>query len=245
MITCAHRKQHGDIVWFNWNSHAAKFDGTPEVEFGSTGIAVSRAGAQWIQSKIREMKVYHWDVELLKVLRPGNAKACFVFPSVGHYGLHESGILGVDKVRASHWDAWYVQEGVAPKEVGDKNRQLWIWTDRKKGNKKNVELLGEVILDDEDSFPQLEWKTYFRRDPKTLDEPIASSAWVAKYGRPPPQPLSQEEMREKFDLSRMVKWHGGAGHGTRKQREWRHQVMLAKFRVFTEDVFQAMSMEYT
>ena len=52
-------------------------------------------------------------------------------------------------------------------------------------------------------------------------------------------------MREKFDLNRMVKWHGGAALGTRKQREWRHQVMLAKLRVFTEDVFQAMSMEYT
>ena len=83
----------------------------------------------------------------------------------------------------------------------------------KKGNKKNVELLGEVILDDEDSFPQLDWKTYFRRNPKTLDEPIASSD--SSKGRPPPEPLTQEEMREKFDLARMVKWYGGQKHGAR------------------------------
>ena len=116
---------------------------------------------------------------------------------------------------------------------------------QQKGPQEYVELLGEVTLHEEDKYAQLDWKTYFRRDPKTLDEPIASSAPKPKYGRPPPEPLTQEEMREKFDLARMVKWHGGASHGARKQREWRHQVLMVKFRIFTERLFEAMSMEYT
>ena len=101
-----------------------------------------------------------------------------------------------------------MQEGVAPCKPGHKNRQLWKWTGiKQQPSPKSVELLGELILNDEEKFDELDWKTYFMRDPSTLDEPIATSD--ASAGRPPPEPLTQEEMREKFDLARMVKWHGG------------------------------------
>ena len=238
------RGKHGDIVWFDWNSHETTSPAAPNIHFGITGIAINRAGAKWVQSKIPEMQVWHFDCELLKHLQRGQAKASFVYPSVGHYAGHKSGILKGEKVRETFWDSWYVQEGVAPCKPGHKNRQLWKWTGiKQQPSPKSVELLGELILNDEEKFDELHWKTYFMRDPSTLDEPIATSD--ASAGRPPPEPLTQEEMREKFDLSRMVKWHGGAGHGARKQREWRQQVMLAKFRVFTQHLLEAMSMEYT
>ena len=48
---------------------------------------------------------------------------------------------------------------------------------------------------DEDLYDELDRKTYFIRDPKTLDEPIATID-INKFGRPPPEPLTQEQMRE-------------------------------------------------
>ena len=141
------------------------------IDFGSTGFAISRAGAKWIKSKMPEMQVWHWDIELIKHLQKGNAPACFVYPSIGHYAGHKSGILKGDAVRESTWHLWHVQEGVAPCKPGHKNRQLWKWTGIKQApSPKNVELLGEVILHEDDMSEELEWKTYFVRDLNTLDE---------------------------------------------------------------------------
>ena len=209
---------------------------------GSMGLAITKAGAAWIRGQMPQMKVWHFDVELLVVLREGKGKASFVFPSVGHYGAHPSGILPHDEVRVGDWDAWYVQEGVVPCKPNHQNRQLFTWTGIADGwSPKNVKLLREVVLDDENLWDELDWKTYFMRDPSTFDEPIA----IKEKGRPPPEPLTQEQMRDMFDQGRMVKWHGGEKAGNRRQRDWRHQVRLAEFRIFTQRMWEAMSMEYT
>ena len=243
MVTVAKREDHGDILWLNWCSNAGRRPAAPVVTNGSMGLAITKAGAAWIRDQMPQTKVSHFDLQLLSVLRKGTGKASFVFPSVGHYGAHGSGILLHDKVRVGEWDAWYVQEGVVPCKPGHQNRQLFKWTGIADGwSPKNVQLLREVVLHDEDLYDALNWKTYFMRDPSTFDEPIAISE---KKGRPPAEPLTQEQRREMFDQSRMVKWHGGEKHGHRRQRDWRQQVRLAKFRVFTQCLYEAMSMEYT
>ena len=106
-----------------------------------------------------------------------------------------------------------------------------------------MELIGDVILHDPVVWPDMDWKTHFARDPN-IEEPIAFERRPDVHPRYAPQvPLTQEQMREQFDQSRMVQWQPGGGY--RRQREHRHQVMLAKMRVFTEHFYEAMTMEYT
>ena len=133
------------------------------------------------------MRVWHWDVELKKRLDLGHGKASFVYPSVGHYTKHASSILKGNATRIPTWSAWYVQPGVAPFEPHHKDRQLWRWlapSERKQG--KKVGLVGITGLN-EAEWPQLDWKTFFKRDPK-LREPIASWQASGNTQAPPKAP---------------------------------------------------------
>ena len=152
------------------------------------------------------MTVWHFDVELKKRLELGKAKASYIFPTVGHFETHASGILKHNATRKSTWGAWYVQEGVAPKYFWHVDRQLWRWNPSEKegGGKGEVSLVTVISLD-EPNWPKLAWKTFSKKS-QTLREPIASQGAASdSKGAPPPEPLTQEEMREQFDMDLMVK----------------------------------------
>ena len=189
-------------------------------------------------------KVWHWDVELKKRLEQGKAKASFIFPAVGHYMEHSSGILKQGATRESAWNAWFVQQGVRPSLVSDRVRELWRWRDAPQGpQRERVSHITTISLE-EHEWPKLAWKTFFRREPK-MREPIAShDAKGNPENQPPPEPLTQEQMRSQFHMDKMVLPTDSA-HGTRKQRDYRHQKMVAKLRVFTQSVWEAMSNDST
>ena len=186
-----------------------------------------------------------WDIELKKILQSGDAKASFIFPSVGHFAVHRSGILRNSKERKPEWGAWYVQEGVAPdpNDDGHIDRQIWWWSPSPTPlpRKTTETSLATVAVLDEGNHDMLNWKTYFKRNPK-LKEPIDSGMPFGPGSAsvpPPPQPLTQQEMRDMFDVEKMV-MPADAEHGTRKERANRNQRMLAKFRFFTQSWSEAM-----
>ena len=244
LVTAAHRLQVGDLVWFCWDEDVEKEKGSPDPQHAITGIAVSIPGARWIKEEITKTKVWHWDVELKKLLEQGKAKASFIFPSVGHYTKHSSGILKQGATRETFWGAWFVQQGVRPSLVSDRVRELWRWRDAPQGpQRERVSLVSAISLE-EHEWPKLAWKTLFRRDPK-MREPIASyDAKGNPENQPPPEPLTQEQMRSQFDMDKMV-LPTDCAHGTRKQRDYRNQKMVAKLRVFTQSILEAMSNDST
>ena len=206
LVTVARRKEVGDIVWFCYNEQDEPKKGSPSPLFGSTGLAVTIPGARWIKQEMPKMTVWHFDVELKKRLELGKAKASYIFPTVGHFETHASGILKHNATRKSTWGAWYVQEGVAPKYFWHVDRQLWRWNPSEKegGGKGEVSLVTVISLD-EPNWPKLAWKTFFKKSQK-LREPIASQdAASGSTAAPPPEPLTQEQMREQFDMDLMVK----------------------------------------
>ena len=76
-------------------------------------------------------------------------------------------------------------------------------------------------------------------------EPIASvSLGDDKKGGPPPEPLSQEQMRQQFDVSKLVE-HSDAPRGSRQNRECSNEKMVAQHRVFTESMSEAMNIDDT
>ena len=126
--------------------------------------------------------------------------------------------------------------------LGDVGRENLRWTGRSTGTEKSK--LVKVVSLDNDQWPKLDWKTLFVRDER-YREPIASvSLGDDKKGGPPPEPLSQEQMRQQFDVSKMVE-HSDAPRGSRQSREYRNQRMVAKHRVFTESMFEAMTIDDT
>ena len=85
--------------------------------------------------------------------------------------------------------------------------------------------------------PKVAGYTHFIMDEEYASrEAHRSRSGEGSVGKHPP--LTQEQMREMYDTSRM---HviTSAKHGTRTDRMIRQQKMLAKFRWFTEDEKQA------
>ena len=231
LVTAAKRCDVGDIVWFGWNEQpGASQVKSPSPSFGSTGIAVSVEGAKKIKYALPTMQMWHWDVELLKKLQQGDMKASFVFPAIGNFASQQSGILKGAKERKSEWGSWWNQPGVAPYLDEHVNRQLWKWNGPKR-NISNTEKVATVLLMDEGVRQSLDWKTYFRRDPDTFQEPDA----LDKKGGPPPPPLTQDQMQAMCDMTRLVK-PIDYGSQTREHRGARHMKSLARRRMFTESV---------
>ena len=240
LCTAAHRKQLGDIVWFCYNEDDKKSSIMfPAPVWGANGIAVSRNGARWIKKEMPLMKVWHWDVELKQRLEKGHARASYIFPSCGHWTKHASGILKSNATRMPTWGAWFVQPGVAPFEEDHMERELWRWlkADEKIPNEGDGDLV-EIIHLDEGEWPKLDWKTFFRRAHR-LRDPEVSWNKSGSIQAPPPEPLTQEEMREQFDVEAMV-GITEAGRRSRQGRDFRNQKMLAKLRVFTQSLLEAM-----
>ena len=81
-------------------------------------------------------------------------------------------------------------------------RELWRWLiqDEKSPKKERGAIVCITQLD-EGEWPKFDWKIFFRRDPK-LREPIASWQVSGSTQAPPPEPLTQEQMREQVDSLR-------------------------------------------
>ena len=191
-------------------------------------------GARWVVDHLSEMACWHWDVQLLKLLRNHpEAPASFIFPAIGHYCTHESGILrGAGPMdRPSSWNGWWLQEGVEPQPgTIDRPREVWCWT----GVDHETQILAQLEFSDAIYPERLNWLTHFVMDEEYASREAHRSRLSETSAGAPRAPLTQEQMREMFDVSRM---HNvtEAKHGTRADRANRQQKTLAKFRWFTED----------
>ena len=238
LCTAAHRLNVGDIVWFSWNSHATSKPSNQSLspDYGSQGVAVSVRGARSIKHELAHMSAYHWDVEVLERLRTGTLRGCYIYPACGHFVRQRSGILKNDEERAPTWGAWFVQEGVNPKKVGDLDRQIWVWNQPGQ-NKPKVQYRATVFLNHEEQQKELRWKTYFKKD--ISREPLASEyPFTGPHGPdpPPPAPLNQEEMKEMYDYKLLVarfptEYESNKHRGPRDFRKVRGMAMK---RVFTQ-----------
>ena len=115
-------------------------------------------------------------------------------------------------------------------------RELWRWLmqDEKSPKKESGAIVCITHLD-EGEWPKLDWKTFSRRDPK-LREPIASWQVSGSTQAPPPEPLTQEQMREQVDSLRYEREGSGrtvsqqaqnttiVGHSRFLRRECRQRI---------------------
>ena len=79
---------------------------------GSMMIGVSWLGATWLLDNWQQMWRSHFDLSLLWACQnfSQELQASFIYPSIGHYVPHDSGILLEE--RKATWKEWWVQEGV-------------------------------------------------------------------------------------------------------------------------------------
>ena len=164
----AHRLTCGDLVWFSWNDEIweRKSKHEPSPSWGSHGIACTVSGAKWLQQEIPRMDLWHWDEVLKKRLQLGEAKACFIFPSVGHFASSGEPIASKTTWRQkNNWKAWWVQKGVVPDDDDDFLRSIWRWGKPAVKGEVELERMVDVILHEPAEWPHLDWKTYFHRDP--------------------------------------------------------------------------------
>ena len=116
----------GHIMWAGYN-----VDGNPnsgkinKIAYGSQCIVYDKAGARALLEHMQFTKPQHYDVYLNNVLAesqlagadrpavPGLAHHCFMFPPVGGFAVHASGILDKEEVRQACWGAVWPREGSA------------------------------------------------------------------------------------------------------------------------------------
>ena len=142
-----------------------------------------------------------------------------------------------DSERDSEWGSWYVQEGVNPKKSTDREREIWKWV--KTGTSWKTQKVADVPLNNEETCKELVWRTFFHRDPAR--EPLASEYPHTPAGSkdpPPPAPLTQEQMQELYDVSKLVARHPDDANCTnrkaRKMWGWRKNRNLHMRRIFTQ-----------
>ena len=245
LCTAAHRHDRGNVVWLTWNGDTGK-KAEIQPSYGSMMIGVSWLGANWLKENWGQVWRGHYDLSLKWICENMSAdlKASFVYPSIGHYASHGSGILLAE--RRAVWKEWWVQEGVRkPARGPGMHREIWGWKDKgsKKGQKTEC-LEGNIDLAALDTV--LDWKTYFAPDPNAdWPEPIAgqeagqpSSASSACLGQEPPAP-TQEQMRRAFAQERMVGLQ--VAETKRARRARRMQLLESGYRIFTTDVCEADS----
>ena len=127
MATLARRVGHGDLIWYSWDG----CDGKGRKErpaHGSSLLGITAAAAKkMLKNFERWFPKKHFDVALRDALEKDDhcraeLTACFLFPSVGHYDSHESGIER--GVRWSKWEDSRVQEGTRKLTAAQRDRHL-------------------------------------------------------------------------------------------------------------------------
>ena len=79
----------------------------------------------------------------------------------------------------------------------------------------------------------MDWKTYFRRHPDIIQEPVA----LDQKGAPSAPPLTQDQMQAMCDIDCLVQEVEYRSQ-SREHSEYRHMVVLAKRRVFTHNLVE-------
>ena len=122
LATAAQRVGKGGLIWTCWNAAMSKRKEAPS--YGSTMICVSAWAARLMKRNFtRWFACTHFDVALRDALQSNEEvrnqlQACFVFPCIGHFEAHESGIIS--GVRDTFWHAGqWCQEGTRKKPGTD------------------------------------------------------------------------------------------------------------------------------
>ena len=232
-------------MWLTWDGDTGK-KAKVLPSHGSMLLGVSWLGATWLKDNWDQVWLSHFDLSLKWICEnmSMDLEASFVYPSIGHYASHGSGILLAE--RKAVWKEWWVQEGVRkrPDHPKDVHREIWGWSRAQPGTGKlQTQCLEEVDLAAMDFV--LNWKTYFQpgKDEALSSEPIADGsapgASSSSSGAVEPRKLTQEEMQHMFDQRRMVGDEETTSKRSRRQR--RAQLLQSGQRCFTQDVLQAGS----
>ena len=115
MANQAARRGCGDIIWFSWNpTKTAGLKRQPS--YGSNLIGITKAGAQLLQHhmKVAEKK-YHFDIFIRDIGRgPCQSRCCYVYPPVGNFETHKSGVEQNMERESLFPTKWFVGQPVIP-----------------------------------------------------------------------------------------------------------------------------------
>ena len=124
IATQAHRRQVGNMIWYTWCGGNRGRKAAPG--HGSMLLGFTRTAAFQFHAELLSQRPAHADVVLRNACQEGRiTNCCFVWPAVGSFATHESGVERMR--RPSEWEKTYVQEGVRP-GPGDRDRYLAKFT---------------------------------------------------------------------------------------------------------------------
>ena len=179
IVTAAHRKGRGDLVWLSYDANNKK--GTKcKVVHASTLIAVSADGAKKLADIVPDAEEFgkdmHWDVLLLRYLEKKGEefKASYVYPSVGHYQGFLSQSSDNEGWRPDQWNQNWIQEGTRASHA-EAGRTRWLMGWQKKG----VNWIREI------NIPEKRWE-----DLRWFTRTTAPAGWVDQMT------AREERMRE-------------------------------------------------
>ena len=121
---CADRNGVGDFIWYSWEG-SNKRGSRSRPMHGATMIGISVEGARKLLSLMSSGRLAkgHADLVLRNYMEQHGKefKACYCYPSVGHYQSHISGCAKGLGWRQNHWDRTWIQEGTRKNPVQPTN----------------------------------------------------------------------------------------------------------------------------
>ena len=166
MANQAARQGCGDFIWFSWNPTARKHEKL-QPSMGANLLGCTQAGAKIMRQKMDSMlERGHFDHFMRDFCRDEweelNGRSCFVYPPVGNYIGHESG-LEKGYVRESYFHSkWWIGQPVIPRD-GSWQRQLLRFS----GEPNHFEVLHNCSFDD---WQACRWTSPPPSDPSDDDE---------------------------------------------------------------------------
>lgn len=214
ICTVAARSDCGNLIWLSWNGRSTR-GGRCKPSFGAQMIAVTLKGARKLLMAGARMELppSHWDICLKNWLNtPGRAEsigAAYVYPAIGNYKEHRSGIEK-NYVRPGRWDENWCQAGTRQSDgEGFQHRYLCRWLEKSRG----VDWTAKITLP-EKYEGVLSWKTlrpqedeYARQEhemrrkvygaPALLTETAAPwETFAAELGTDADQPMTKRAKRQ-------------------------------------------------
>jgi hypothetical protein len=111
----AARRKIGDLVWYSWEPGRRK----SHPGHGLTMIGLSTKGAREL-AKADVMWTScpdHFDLVLVAALMSNTMpklSGCYVYPSIGHFAVHESGCESKNWIRENNWQKAHVHQDTRP-----------------------------------------------------------------------------------------------------------------------------------
>jgi len=206
LCTAADRRGFTDLVWLSWEG-AKRKGARSRPGHGSTLLAISAAGGRKLHAAMQagEFAKRHADLALITyVTHCRTFRACYVYPSVGHYQGHLSQSSDGEGFRSSTWDNTWVQEGTRRDPV-KKNWNRYIMPFLEKG----VEW-GPLVMLPEPEGTDLRW---FMLAPSAALHDVAPEP-VAGANAPEPVAGAGEEDSEDEEEG----WWRGKGKGKQRRK---------------------------